>query len=250
MFCGMSYLSEVEEELESWERKIKKKSSMVSRSAKKIQNRINDKIPERIHSIVTNGIKTMVQGVLAGNTYTVKEPDINQPLQVRDEKARRLILKYKRIAATEGAGTGAGGILLGFADFPLLLSIKMKFLFDLASVYGYDAKKFEERVFILTIFQLAFSADEARRSSYERIANWDDTLNQLEIRNKFNDEHDWKSFQLEYRDYIDLPKLLQMIPGIGAIVGAYVNYHFLDWLGENAMNAYRKRIIEVKDEEQ
>ena len=32
-----------------------------------------------------------------------------------------------KIAAAEGAGTGAGGILLGLADFPLLLTIKIKF---------------------------------------------------------------------------------------------------------------------------
>ena len=32
-----------------------------------------------------------------------------------------------KIAAAEGAGTGAGGILLGLADFPLLLGIKIKF---------------------------------------------------------------------------------------------------------------------------
>jgi hypothetical protein len=35
---------------------------------------------------------------------------------------------YKKAAAASGAGTGAGGILLGLADFPLLLSLKMKFL--------------------------------------------------------------------------------------------------------------------------
>ncbi|WP_226659469.1 EcsC family protein [Pseudalkalibacillus hwajinpoensis] len=236
----MEYQNEVEEELEAWERTIKRKSSMVSRSAKRLQSRINDLIPERVHSIVTTSIKTMVQGVLVGNTYAVHPPQRNQSLQMRDQQARELIRKYKRIAATEGAGTGAGGILLGLADFPLLLSIKMKFLFDLASIYGFDAKKMEERIFILTVFQLAFSSDSTKRESYDKIVNWDENLREA---------LDWKAFQLEYRDYIDLPKLLQMIPGIGAFVGAYVNYHFLDWLGQNAMNAYRIRIIKEENEQ-
>lgn len=241
-----NYRREIEEELESWERKMKRKSSVVSRTAKKVQNRINNVIPERVHKVVTGSIKTMVQGVLAGNTYTVKAPQQHLSLRSRDNKANQLIQTYKRIAAVEGAGTGAGGILLGIADFPLLLSIKIKFLFDIASVYGFDAKQFEERVFILYIFQLAFSSDETRKEVYERIQNWDQSLLQKEVRETFNDEHDWKAFQLEYRDYIDLPKLLQMIPGIGAIVGAYVNYHFIDWLGEAAINAYRQRLIQAE----
>ena len=246
MYKDMNYQQEVEEELEAWERTIKRKSSMVSRSAKRIQSRINDLIPERVHSIVTTSIKTMVQGVLVGNTYTVHPPKSNQSLRVSDQQARELIRKYKRIAATEGAGTGAGGILLGLADFPLLLSIKMKFLFDLASIYGFDAKKLDERIFILTVFQLAFSSDHIRKESYDKVINWEESLKEAP---NMLESHDWRSFQLEYRDYIDLPKLLQMIPGVGAIVGAYVNYHFLDWLGQNAMNAYRIRRMKEENEQ-
>ncbi len=55
--------------------------------------------------------------------------------------------EYKKIAAAEGAGTGVGGILLGLADFPLLLTIKIKFLFDAATLYGFDTSKQEERLF-------------------------------------------------------------------------------------------------------
>ncbi|MGB7999284.1 MAG: EcsC family protein [Anaerobacillus sp.] len=240
------YRIEVEEDVASWERKIKKKSSILSRSAKKLQQRINRAVPERIHTIITTSIKTMVHGVLAGNTYTVKSPLQIQSLRLKDKEAKQLIQTYKRIAAAEGAGTGAGGILLGIADFPLLLSIKMKFLFDMASIYGYDAKRLEERILILYIFQMAFSSDETRREVYERVQNWDTFLEQKTVRETFN-EHDWKTFQLEYRDYIDLPKLLQLIPGIGAVVGAYVNYHFIDWLGETAMNTYRKRLLQSDD---
>ena len=65
-----------------------------------------------------------------------------------------------KIAAAEGAGTGAGGILLGLADFPLLLGIKIKFLFDAATLYGFDTSNKEERLFILHVFQLAFSSDD------------------------------------------------------------------------------------------
>ncbi len=54
-------------------------------------------------------------------------------------------------------------------------------------------------------------------------------------------EFDWRNFQQEYRDYIDLAKLLQLVPGIGAVVGAYVNHRLTGKLGKFAMQAYRMR---------
>ena len=54
-------------------------------------------------------------------------------------------------------------------------------------------------------------------------------------------QFDWRSFQQEYRDYIDLAKMAQLIPVIGAVVGVVVNYRLLNKLGETAMNAYRLR---------
>jgi hypothetical protein len=141
----------------------------------------------------------------------------------------------------EGAGTGAGGILLGLADFPLLLTIKMKFLFDIASIYGFNTSEYEERVFILYVFQLAFSSDETRKNTLIEIENWEDKKQALV-------EMDWRQFQQEYRDYIDFAKILQLVPGIGAFVGAYANNNLLKHLGETSMNAYRLRILKKAPE--
>jgi hypothetical protein len=56
-------------------------------------------------------------------------------------------------------------------------------------------------------------------------------------------QFDWRSFQQEYRDYIDLAKLAQLIPVVGAAVGLVVNYRLLNKLGTTAMNAYRMRLL-------
>jgi len=58
------------------------------------------------------------------------------------------------------------------------------------------------------------------------------------------DEFDWRKFQQEYRDYIDLAKLAQLIPIIGAPVGVIVNHRLLKKLGVTAINAYRMRWFE------
>lgn len=127
--------------------------------------------------------------------------------------------------------------MLGLVDFPLLLSIKMKFLFEAAAVYGFDTNEYEERLFILHVFQLAFSSEETRKETLSIIENWEEE--KLLIA-----DMDWRDFQQEYRDYIDLVKMFQLIPGFGAIVGAFANYNLLDQLGEAAMNSYRLRLMQ------
>ncbi|MEH7097519.1 EcsC family protein [Neobacillus vireti] len=236
------YEVKVYEEVEEWKRRIIKRSGMMNRISKKAQVKINEWIPEKVHEMMTESIKAMVKATLFGSQLTTNRDQANGlTLAERDELIRKKISFYQKTAIVEGAGTGAGGILLGLADFPLLLTIKMKFLFDSASIYGFDAKKYEERLFILHVFQLAFSSDEIRRNTLSEIEQWDQRKIELT-------EMDWRKFQQEYRDYIDLAKLFQLVPGIGAFVGAYANHNLLKTLGDTAMNCYRLRLLQKAPE--
>ncbi|MGG1677321.1 EcsC family protein [Neobacillus sp. NRS-1170] len=236
------YELEVYKEVEEWKRKIMRRSGMVNRLSKKAQGKINEFIPEKVHEVMTESIKAMVKATLFGSQVTTnKDQASGMTLAERDELARKKISTFQKTAIIEGAGTGAGGILLGLADFPLLLTIKMKYLFETAAVYGFNTKDYEERLFILHVFQLAFSSDEIRKNTLYEIENW-------ETRKQVLVEMDWRKFQQEYRDYIDLVKMLQLVPGIGAFVGAYANNNLLKHLGETAMNAYRLRILQKAPE--
>ncbi|MEH7222670.1 EcsC family protein [Bacillus sp. JJ1566] len=232
-----SYLLTVEEELFQWRKKLIKKSNMLQRVSKKAQTKVNQLIPDKAHTVITESIKKMVQATLVGSEYTTKG---NYPegmaLQVKEKLIEDKLTVYRRTAAAEGAGTGAGGFLLSLADFPLLLSIKMKFLFEVAAIHGFDTKNYEERLFVLQVFQLAFSSDAHKKRTLAIIENWEEEKHKLV-------ELDWRVFQQEYRDYIDFVKMLQLLPGIGAVVGAYANYNLLDHLGETAKNCYRLRIL-------
>jgi hypothetical protein len=230
------------EELEVWKRKLTRRSGMMNRLSKKAQGKINELIPEKVHEVMTESIKAMVKTTLFGSQVTTnKNQALGLTLAETDEMVRKKIATYQKTAMLEGAGTGAGGILLGLADFPLLLSIKMKFLFEAASIYGFNTSDYSERLFILHIFQLAFSSDEVRKNTLSEIENW-------ENRKQVLVEMDWRQFQQEYRDYIDLVKMLQLVPGIGAFVGAYANNNLLKQLGETAMNAYRLRVLQKTPE--
>lgn len=104
--------------------------------------------------------------MLGSNMTAFKKDTSSLSVREKDKLAKKTIASYQKMAAAEGIGTGAGGFMLGVADFPLLLSIKMKCLFTLSSIYGFDVKDRDERLYLLLIFQLAFSSDEHRKKFF------------------------------------------------------------------------------------
>jgi hypothetical protein len=236
-----NYEQEIFHELQLWQKRMQKSPSLINKMAKGMQNRVNKIIPEKIHAAITTAIKQMVRGVLFGSKLTTAKPLVNVSARERETKVQERIEFYKKTAAAEGGITGAGGFMLALADFPLLLTLKMKMLFDVANMYGFSVDDYRERIYILHIFQLAFSSQEKRKQVYLQMINWNEQRQKLP-----DDIHhfDWRSFQQEYRDYIDLAKLAQLIPVIGAVVGVVVNYRLLDKLGTTAKNAYRMRLME------
>ncbi|MCW3114737.1 MAG: EcsC family protein [Segetibacter sp.] len=226
-------------ELAIWQKAMIRRPGYFNRLSKNVQDRINRIIPERVHEGITTAIKQMFRLVLFGSKITTANPKTEGSLELREAVVLEKIKFYKHTAAAEGGITGAGGILLGLADFPLLMGIKIKLLFEIASTYGFDTDDYRERLYLLYIFQLAFCSDQRRKDIYLKLQDWANISKLLP-----DDIHqfDWRTFQQEYRDYIDLAKLAQLVPVIGAPVGAIVNYRLITKLGRTAMNAYRLRL--------
>ena len=236
----ISYEDKARLELRLWKEQMRKRPSIVEKASKGVQRKFNSVLPEKYHEIITSAIKNLTKGVLYGSKFVTKAPLQNLTLKERELLVTEKTNFYKTTATIEGAATGAGGIVSGLADFPLLLSIKMKFLYDVASCYGYDVNNYTERLYILHIFQLAFSSKAHVNKIFHRMENWNEYINSLPT--EIN-EFDWRDFQQEYRDYLDIAKLLQMLPVVGAFVGSYVNHKLLKKLSETAINSYRMRIL-------
>lgn len=237
----ISYEEQALAELHAWQQKMQKGPSLGNRIAKGLQNKINSWIPEKVHKVITVTIEKMIKATIFGIKYTTSiklAPDAS--LLLRESYVKQQITVYQKTATVEGAVTGAGGILMGFADFPLLIGIKMKLLFNIASLYGYDVKDYKERLYLLYIFQLAYSSQQRRNEIYILLRDWDNYSHTLP---QNAEDFDWRIFQQEYRDYIDLAKMAQLLPVIGAAVGAIANYKLVAELGDTTMNCFRMRII-------
>jgi hypothetical protein len=225
-------------DLGRWREQMLREPGLWNRATQGIQRRVNSYIPEKMHTAITAVIRQMTQAVISGSNYTAAAPLMGSDLETREQRVRAKIDRYRKTAAVEGGVTGAGGFLLGLADFPLLIGIKLNLLFEIAGLYGHAAGDYKERVYLLLIFQLAFSGDAHRRDVYLRMVDW---KRQRELLPPSLDDFDWRKFQQEYRDYVDLAKLMQLVPIIGAPVGVVVNNRLVQKLGETAVNAYRMR---------
>jgi len=237
------YQQQAISDVKAWQKQMQRRPSFFNKLSKKAQDKVNSWIPEKVHNAVTTVIKQMIRGVLFGSKYTTADPLRNISLEAREMIVEEKIKFYRTTAAVEGGITGAGGILLGLADFPILIALKIKLLFEIASVYGFDVDDYKERVYLLHIFELAFSSHAHRKTIYLKMENWDQKSKEFPA-----DIHqfDWRHFQQEYRDYIDLAKMAQLVPVIGAPVGVWVNYRLIRKLGKTAMNAYRMRLMDTK----
>ncbi|MEK8127538.1 EcsC family protein [Paenibacillus filicis] len=228
-----------------WEKELLKPPGMLEKTSRAVQSKVNQVIPEKVHAAITAAVKGIVQTALFTMDYTPKTaPLTDLSLALRDARAEELLSFYKKLAAAEGAGAGAGGLLLGLADFPILIGIKMKFLFELAHVYGHSTRDYRERLYILHIFQLAFSSQEKKPMLLKTLEEWPEYARTLPPGEAVGEQINWRQLQQEYRDTIDFRKLLQLVPGIGAVIGAWANYGLLEELGQTGMNTYRMRWLQ------
>src|SRR5690606_29416716 len=164
-----AYEERVQSELKLWRLQMNKKASLGNRLAKNVQVRLNNLIPEKAHQVITYTIEKMVNAVLFSTKFVTSRPRIDSSFQLREAYAKQQIEFYQKTASVEGAVTGAGGILMGFVDFPAFLTIKIKLLFELASIYGFDVRDYKERLFILYVFQLTFSSQQRRNEIVGKI---------------------------------------------------------------------------------
>ncbi len=223
-------------ELEAWRAGVLKRPGLWDRASRATQARINRAIPERVHAIVTSGVEAMTRGILTGSEVLNARPPAGGSLAAREAKVRALIRTYRNTAGVEGGVAGAGGFVLAAADFPALMAIKVRMLADIVSVYGWGGGSPRERLFLLHVFHLAFASAARRPEALAALEGWIAGEGAAGVA-----DYDWRRFQQEYRDYIDLAKMAQLIPVVGAPIGAVVNWRLVDRLGDTAMMACRMR---------
>lgn len=233
-----AYEEQARRELAAWRAKLVQPPGPMDAAAKHMQATVNRLIPEKVHAAITKAIEGLTRGIVTGADWLTAEPLVGASLEERERRIQAASEAWRIAAAAEGGVTGAAGFLGSAADFPALLALKFKLLVETSALYGHEVKDWRERLYLLWVFQLAFSSGASRIEQLRRLADWNRNLAALPAG---PEDFDWRRFQQDYRDHIDLAKLAQMLPIVGAPVGALVNFNLMQKLAETAKGAYRMR---------
>src|SRR5699024_4147558 len=107
---SMNYDAIVQKELHEWQKEIFKQSNWFNRLSKKTLNKINSKISDIAHRLISESVKQMVNSTLfESNLTTMQYYSPSLTLYERDQLLQEKLSVYRNSATADGAGTGAGG---------------------------------------------------------------------------------------------------------------------------------------------
>jgi hypothetical protein len=163
--------------------------------------------------------------------------DISELAQGPLERCDRLAVETggsaQTLGAIEGAATGAGGLLTTFLDVPLLFTLALGTIRRIGHCYGYPLEHHRDRHFALGIMTAALAGSlEVRRERVHRLRELEDLLIEETQEDIILEEALSFLFQLE---------IFADIPGIGAISGAALNWHFMRRVDETARMVFQER---------
>lgn len=162
------------------------------------------------------------------------------PIAKMDVAVEKIKGNRKKIATIQGASTGVGGIFTLTIDIPLLLSLQLKTLQDIAICYGYDPKEKEERLFIVKCLQFVSADFVGKQAILSQLSQFDDPA-EVSKREVLSELQGWCEVAFSYRDQIGWKKLFQMIPIAGLVFGAFINRSAVTDIAEAGKMLYRKR---------
>lgn len=166
----------------------------------------------------------------------------NAPLAEMDAVARQITKRYRRRAIYTGAITSLPGglwaVVATGVDVELTAVYSVRMAAMVAQAYGYDTSLLEEQAHLADVLALVAGVDSLRG-----VGNWltreglthllPDVLPKLLTRLSIQLTEDQAS------------KLVgRIIPGIGAIVGAAVDYTFVRTAGQRSIAYYHQRYLE------
>ncbi len=221
-------------------------------------------IPQGVQDAVGKAVESALNGLNNTANYTINQEEIRarvdsyrseheDNLKAADEAAKHYWNWHLAYAAGEGAALGAGGILSLVADIPALFTMSFRLIQEIALCYGYDINTDEEKEYIMQILRVGSTSDIKTKAEFvicmkqvEEVlikVTWkkmSESLAKQEM-SKLSLLAALRNFAKSLGIQLTKRKALQMVPLIGALVGASFNYTFMNDVGRAAYMSYRRR---------
>ena len=189
------------------------------------------------------------------------------PMDVLDDLARSYFAENAVLSAIEGGGTGLGGVAFLAADVPMLFTINLRLIQQIAAAYGFRFGGPEARPLVLRIFSAA-AADtpEARQEALQELRTAgvavsegrapadlkaaEVGLSESSSEGTETTENQSRVLANELARNIAAREMAQLIPLAGAATGAGMNYWFTTATAQTAYMLSRTLYLEHKRQQQ
>lgn len=268
---GSEYIGTAKKEIEVWENKGPGFIAGVGNAIlKPVEFTLGKMIPKGMPDSVAKAIASSLQGLDKLVSFTVDrqkilaeykkrskaQKSLDGKLKIADDMAREAWGWHVSYAVIQGAANGALGWAGLVPNIPMLFGVAIRAINEIAFVYGYGADSIEEKSYILNILQTGSAGDVKAKFEFVIV------LKQME---KELLKQTFKKGAAEFAAKKITPgallaairqlaktlgfqitrrKALQMIPIIGALIGASFDGVYVNDVCETAFMSYRRRFIE------
>lgn len=254
-------LSQQLKKIELQEQKILNQSdhTILESSLTPILDKIQDKIPTKLISVLNSAFYKGFQLVFdKGSNYIEKtynkdkielEHDINnyaldkrmnkRHINRLDRHSKQTQLVNSSLSVAEGSILGILGI--GLPDIPLLLSVLVKTIYEIALSYGYSYNKEEEKAYLLLLINTAIAKGEHQKDLNEKLEQLSDKLDH-NIEAVVEIDILMKETSNALSEALLTAKFIQGIPIVG-VIGGVVNYSIVNRVAKFARLKYKKRYL-------
>ncbi len=215
---------------------------------KKLYNTLVNVFEKAFHLIFEKGTdyiektynKNELEAKHISNDYMVSKAKTYRAYTDLFRGAKKTKRVGKLVSLVEGGGLGLLGI--GIPDIPIFTALLLKGIYEISLNYGFDYHKFEEKLYILKLIQVALDDQDKRKKNIEldqfsyhvEKSIWSGSL-----------ESEIKGAASALAEEMLLAKFIQGMPLVG-VSGAIFNYSTYKKIMDFAAIKYQKRYLEKK----
>jgi len=273
----MDYIENAKSEIQAWETEkpgfLNQTADFILWPAEKaaealipngVQEAVGSAIEGCLSALASQTIKTFdreaIQRAVSAKASKLGEAEspLFSQLQAADERARESWIFHVGGAAAEGGVTGALGLPGLAADIPALFSILLREIQEIGTCYGYDITAEHEQEYLLQILRAGFASNVKTKMAFiMSLKEFEQILIGVAWKKMAQDlagkqltKHSLLAALRQFAKTLGLQltkrKALQMIPVVGALVGASLNGTLANDIGKAAYISYRRRWITEK----